>query len=158
MSSKKIIDGEIQPKFFKRALSFIIDIIIINVIIIWPFQKLFYGYANTGMNIDILPLNIYLAIILIFILSWLYFSFMEYYLGQSIGQMVLQLKVSEDLSLWKSLFRNCYMMPFFPFYILWIVEPVYLAFFKERLLEKISGTKTISSNIYKSYNYRLKKV
>ena len=147
-----------KTNFFRRVASFITDILVINIIIIWPFQNIFYEYADLGLNIEVLPTNIYLAVLIIFILSWMYFSFMEYYLGQSIGQMIMKLKVSDDISLWKALVRNCYMIPFFPFYILWISEPLYLAFFRERLLEKITGTRTVLTNPPRQYYYRLKEV
>ncbi|MGV8172279.1 MAG: hypothetical protein ACP5OA_06325, partial [Candidatus Woesearchaeota archaeon] len=68
-----------------------------------------------------------------------------------------------NISLWKAVIRNCYILPFFPFYIFWIVEPMYLAFYKERFLEKITHTRTIcySNDItYKTKykEYKLEKV
>lgn len=63
--------------------------------------------------------------------------------------MLLKIKVisiidtHQEITIPRALLRNCFILPFFPFYIFWVVEPLYLAFYKERFLEKITGTKTV---------------
>ena len=48
-----------------------------------------------------------------------------------------------QIGLWEAALKNCFVLPFFPFYIFWIIDPIYLIFYKERFLEKITFTKTI---------------
>jgi len=104
------------------------------------------------------PMKIYFIVFIIFILSMLYFTFFEYYLSQSPGQLLMKIKVEsdKDIGFFKSLLRNIYLLPLFPFYLLWIIEPLYLIFYKERLLEKITNTRTVmqKSELYKKYNLR----
>jgi uncharacterized RDD family membrane protein YckC len=154
--------------FWKRALAFVYDLIIINLIIFWPFERLFSKYIsnmNIFSNASItysFPPKIYYAIFFISILALLYFTFMEYYLSQTLGMMLLNIKAigpAEDIGFWKSMARNCFILPFFPFYILWFVEPLHLAFYKDRLLERLTHTRTILLNAKKPIeNYDLKKV
>ena len=157
--------------FWKRSLAFIFDLLVINIIIFWPFQKLFSKYftgiskENLMMSESLIPGKIYFAIMIIFILIWLYFTFFDYYLGQTIGQMMLNIKVislTDNMLFWKALIRNAFVLPILPvFYIpiLWIVETLYMIFYKERFLEKITATRTIILQ-KKSYlkEYNLKKV
>jgi len=157
--------------FWKRTLSFLMDILIINLVIVSPFRGIFSGYINSGslkqslsLGAMTMPSNMYWAIFFIFLLALLYFTFFDYYLGQTPGQMLLKIKTISikekdgQIKLWTAALRNCYILPFFPFYIFWVVEPLYLAFYKERLLEKITFTKTVyesdkqsNKNIYKEY-------
>lgn len=149
-----------EASFWKRTLAFLFDIMIINIIIAWPFQSIFMKYALTDISIDsIIPAKLYLTIIIIFLLALLYFTFLEYYIEQTPGQIMMNIKsisIDGKMTFWKALFRNIFILPFFPFYILWIIEPLYLAFYNQRLLEKWTGTKTI--NIHHNIKYNLKKV
>jgi uncharacterized RDD family membrane protein YckC len=156
--------------FWRRALAFILDLFIINLVIVSPFREMFSKYFYNGslsqglsqslsFSETILPSNLYWAVFLIFLLALLYFAFFEYYLGQTPGMMLLRIKAISlkekdgQIKLWSAIVRNCYILPFFPFYIFWIIEPLYLAFYKERLLEKITFTKTI----YESESYKKNK-
>jgi len=82
------------------------------------------------------------------ILSLAYFSFFEYKLGQTPGMMLLKLKVistesKKKLGFWKIVLRNIYVFPYFPFSILWVVEPLMIIFKRERILELMTKTKTV---------------
>lgn len=155
--------------FWKRMLAFIFDIMIINIIIIWPFQKIFSNYVMPGnissniLNTPQLSTSMYFVIFIIFFLAMLYFIFFEYYLGQSIGQMFFDIKIiskNDNITLWRAFLRNCFMLPIFPFYILWVIEPLYLAFYKERLTERLTGTSTVVVSKSRGYlsDYKLQKV
>jgi hypothetical protein len=70
---------------------------------------------------------------------------------------------TQGITMPRALLRNCFVLPFFPFYVFWFVEPLYLAFYKERFLERITGTKTVfesEKNQIKGYakEYKLDKV
>ena len=150
------VDASGNVGFWKRVFSFIIDIMIINLTIIYPFRGSFTKYfgkltiAESMTAADgAISSNIY-AIIFIISLLALLFTFFEYYLGQSPGQMLLRIKVvsinigHSGITFWRAMIRNLYILLFFPFYpTVMIIDIVYLAFYKERLLEKITGTRTV---------------
>lgn len=155
--------------FWKRTMAFVFDLLVINLIIFYPFQKVFTSYMGAKSSIialgeSSLPSKILFTILMISILALLYFTFFEYYLSQTLGQMLLEIKVvsltSDELSFWKSILRNCFILPFFPFYLFWFVEPLHMAFYKDRFLERITQTRTIAHKDYKNYlqGYRLQKV
>ena len=48
-----------------------------------------------------------------------------------------------ELTLWQCILRNIVVLPFFPFIILWVVEPIYLFTQGRRLLERLSKTRTV---------------
>jgi uncharacterized RDD family membrane protein YckC len=144
--------------FWKRALALLCDLAIINLIIIYPFRGIFAKHfsnlsfadaLNDGAN---LPNDLYLAVFFISILALLYFAFFDYYLGQTPGKKLLKLKVislkdnSEDIGFWSAVLRNCFILPFFPFYVFWVVEPIYIAFYKEGFLDRITFTRVITED------------
>jgi uncharacterized RDD family membrane protein YckC len=150
--------------FWKRAIAFIFDLLVINFVIAFPFQGIFQQYAgsfNFGIATSFSP-HAYYALILISLLALLYFTFSEYYIGQTVGMMLVNIQAIStqgNVGLLKAFIRNCFILPFFPFVLLWLVELIHLIFYKERLLEKITGTKTVmmaKKNIYTEY--KLQKV
>lgn len=166
---------EYAVTFWRRAAAFLTDLMIINIITVSQFSTILYKYADgitlsKGMTRQInLPSEVYIILFIISMMALLYFTFFEYYLGQTVGDMIFRMKVvslketDERISLWTAVVRNCFIMPFFPFYIFWVIEPLYLAFYRERFLEKITFTKTVvssatgrSKNNYKEY--KLEKV
>jgi uncharacterized RDD family membrane protein YckC len=154
--------------FWRRAAALFIDLMIINLVIISNFGNALNRYLDNitlgqSMKSQIsLPSEVYIIIFIIALLALFYFTFFEYYLGQTIGDMIFRIRTvslrknSGKISLWSAAVRNCYILPFFPFYIFWIVEPLYLAFYKERFLEKITFTKVImdSSNSGRKMRYK----
>jgi len=162
-------DNVMIAGFWKRTLAFIFDIMVINLIIVWPFQGIFNKYLSSTTFGSIissgeqLPSSLYVIILIVFILAMLYFMFFEYYLGQSLGQLFFDIKITSknnDITLWQSFLRNCFILPIFPFYILWVAEPLYLAFYKERLTERLTGTSTVIASKSRGYlsEYKLQKV
>ncbi|MGV8150684.1 MAG: RDD family protein [Candidatus Woesearchaeota archaeon] len=171
-TSQKFLNRNHVPKameyapFWKRAFAFIFDLLIINLVIGWPFQNTLQGYSMKNIGIDtVFPAKTYFIIIIIFILALLYFTFFEYYIGETPGQTMFNIESisnSGEMTIWKALARNIFILPLFPFYIFWIIEPLHLAFYKQRLLEKWTNTSTImkSQSLNKKYmqKYNLKKV
>jgi uncharacterized RDD family membrane protein YckC len=48
-----------------------------------------------------------------------------------------------NLTFAQALLRNLFLLPFFPFYLLWLIEPLFYVFQGERLLEYWSKTETV---------------
>ncbi|MEM2138608.1 MAG: signal peptide peptidase SppA [Candidatus Woesearchaeota archaeon] len=49
-------------------------------------------------------------------------------------------KKENSINIFQSILRNLFLIPLFPFYLLWIIDPVYLLMTKKRLSEKYSKT------------------
>jgi uncharacterized RDD family membrane protein YckC len=167
----RMIIGKINPNlsnsatFWKRTLAFIFDLLLINLVVAWPFQSTLQQYALKEFSIDtILPAEIYFIVLMIFLLALLYFTFLEYYIGQTPGQMLMNMEsisLDGNMTFWKALVRNVFILPFFPFYILWALDPIHLIFYKQRLLERWTGTNTVMKGIHGKSDYEqfnLKKV
>jgi uncharacterized RDD family membrane protein YckC len=148
--------------FWKRALAFIFDMLLINLVVAWPFQSTLQQYALKEFSMDtVLSTQAYFIVIIIFLLALLYFTFLEYYIGQTPGQMLMSIEsVSNDgkMTFWKALGRNIFILPLFPFYIFWVLEPIHLIFYKQRLLERWTNTNTIMVGKINYKKFNLKKV
>lgn len=145
---------------WKRAFAFVVDLLVINLIILFPFRRLFqkiipksasftetYNFLNqnSGFSAAISSLTIIVAL-----LSILYFYFLEKRLHQSIGKMLFNIYVVSDnkeIKGWQLLVRNIFLIPVFPFILLWVLDPIFLFFTKtnQRLSEILSKTKVIEN-------------
>ena len=141
---------------WKRAVAFLIDIIIVSIIVN-PLEKVItksvgassYGeiYAklvdSSQFGNLIIAISIFMSIVAI-----LYFSVLEYKFGQTIGKIIMNIYVvSEDkiLKYWQCIVRNLFLLPFIPFIVLWLVDPLYVLFTPERrrLSDIFSKTKVV---------------
>lgn len=151
-----------SASFWKRTAAFAFDLLVINLVIAWPFQSTLSQYAMKEFSLDaVLPTDAYFIVFMIFLLAMLYFTFLEYYIGQTPGQMLMNIEsiaLDGNMAFWKALLRNIFMLPFFPFYILWFLEPMHLAFYKQRLLERWTGTNTVIIGRTEYEKFNLKKV
>ena len=149
---------------WKRVLAFFIDLLIINFIILFPFRRLFqkiipaslsfketFKFVNTSeLNSLIIITSIFAAILMI-----MYFAILEGKLKQSVGKILTNIYVVSEtkekkLKLWQLLVRNLFLIPLFPFILLWIIDPVFMFFTKDnkRLSEILSKTKVIEKYQY----------
>ncbi len=141
---------ETNASFSRRIMAFSIDIIVLYFVVVMPFRHLFLrafpyekGFGLLTQNNIIIPGYIYASVFIISFLFLSYFSITEYFLKQTIGKMLMNIYVKGNTTFFKSLIRNIFLIPFFPFYILWITEPIYLLTHKYRFLEHITKTRTI---------------
>lgn len=147
---------------WKRALAFFIDLLIINFIILFPFRKLFqkiipasisfketFSFVNAPeLNSLIITISIFAAILMI-----LYFVILEGKLRQSVGKIFTNIYVvseTKELKFWQLLVRNLFLIPLFPFILLWIIDPILMFFTKDnkRLSEILSKTKVVEKYQY----------
>lgn len=151
-----------SASFWKRTVAFVFDLLVINLVIAGPFQSTLSQYAMKEFSLDaVLPEHAYFIVFIIFLLAMLYFTFLEYYIGQTPGQMLMNIEsvaLDGNMTFWKALLRNIFILPFFPFYILWFLEPIHLAFYKQRLLERWTGTNTVIIGHTDYEKFNLKKV
>lgn len=157
LPKEKMFTG--PASIFRRFFAFLIDIIILDFVIIFPFRGILrdimpngsykesYQFltANSGYNTIIL-----VVMVITGILSILYFALLEYKFNQSIGKMILGVFVKTDLKqkkFWQYLVRSIFLVPVFPFVILWVLDPLFMIFTKthQRLSEILSKTRTVQS-------------
>jgi uncharacterized RDD family membrane protein YckC len=160
---------------FKRLFAFIIDIMLINILIASPFMKILRKILPSENVVDYSWLmsnkevagTLYTVMFFISMLALLYFTLMDYKLGQTVGKMIMNIyvvklpelnpktgkikslkKIKQDdakVNLINAAIRNLLVIPFFPFVLLWILDPIYMIFNKnaQRFSEKISNTMTV---------------
>ena len=147
-----------KASVLKRLLAFIVDIIIINLTILWPFRKTMENmlpkYDSFSQTFDYISknhdLNGSLTIIMfcVSLLTILYFYLLEKKLGQTVGKMLFGLYVKsaeKELKGWQIFARSVFLIPAFPFILLWIIDPIVMLFNREnqRLSEIVSKTKVV---------------
>lgn len=153
LPKKRKVVGD--ASIWKRALAFLIDLLIIDFTISSSFSGIlqeiipspddpFANYSFLMSNPEVAGriLSVFFAIAG---LAFLYFVLFEYLLEQTPGKMLSRLYVKsegkEKLKLLQVVVRNLYFIPIFPLYFLWFIDPVYLLIRKRRLSEIISKTK-----------------
>lgn len=139
--SVKTVSTTLRPaRWWKRLLAFIADIIILEATIGRPFRQ--FMPTELSLNMQLSSQTIATSIILP-VLFLIYFIACQYLLGQTVGMMLFRMRVVHtDGGLWRFVVRNLFILPFFPFAILWLLDPLFLAFTKRRLSEMWSGTMT----------------
>ncbi len=140
----------------KRIAAFIVDMIILEFVLMWPFRKIFTAQVPTDslkITTDFFSTNpeiatgLYISAGIVAGLAILYFAVLEWKFQQTIGKMIFGLYVTNKkrLNLATCIFRNIFLIPFFPFILLLVTEPLFMIFTKEhqRLLEIITKTKVV---------------
>ena len=145
---------------WKRAAAFVTDLLIINLVVMLPFRPLlqkiipaelsYYEAYNfftlhPGYSRIISIISAVIAILTIF-----YFAILEYKLKQTIGKTLMNIYVVSDAKearFWQYIARSMFILPLFPFFILWVVDPIFLFFTKknQRLSEILSKTRVIEN-------------
>ncbi len=143
---------------WKRIAAFFIDILIINLIVLFPFRGLFkniipkeysfseaYRFLSTSTNYTnfITSVSFIMSILII-----LYFFMLERKMQQTIGKMLMKIYVisnTKTLNTWQLLTRNLVFIPIFPFVLLWLIDPLFMFFTKtnQRLTEILSKTRVV---------------
>ncbi len=147
---------QVQGAFTRRSIAFFIDLIIIQLVIISPFREILRRIVPAGsFKESYLMLSaagasnaIYAVSFFIALMIFIYFTFTEYIAGQSIGKKIMGLRVvseTEKLSLSQVILRNLAMLPFFPFIVLWLIDPGFMMFTKtqRRLSDILARTNVI---------------
>lgn len=153
-ANKKIIFA--QASVLKRAAAFAIDILTVNLIILFPFDTVYrkivpsdsFSEAFRFLSSNANSTSIRIIIMSASIVTILYFVIFEKKLRQTPGKMLFRLYVKEegkDLKYWQLFIRSMFLMPLFPFVLLWIIDPIVMLFTKDnqRLSEILSRTKVV---------------
>ncbi|MFH0978719.1 MAG: RDD family protein [Candidatus Woesearchaeota archaeon] len=145
----------IDASLAKRFLAFVVDLLVINTFFVYPFRNLINsavpltGFLETYNYISARPsVVLYSSLVIISILAFLYFFLLERMVGQTLGKLVFNLQiVAPNQSLWRYCLRSLFIIPLFPFVLLWLADPVFLLFAKkhQRLTEYLSQTKVMEN-------------
>lgn len=162
---------EVNASVFKRFISFMIDILILNFFIIESFSGVLFSivpkadFAKTFAFMKSSPETMSKVMMLLLIISFLifmYFFYLQKRFRQTIGMRIMNLKlvnedieessssktknVKEDIKNWQVIVRNLYLLPFFPFIFLWVIDPIYLFIYGIRFSEKFSKTRLVEEH------------
>lgn len=161
---QRLYVGPASP--IKRLLAFTIDLLIINMVFLMPFQGLisrivpkgdFFSIINTTFSIELILLALFIGTVML-----LYFTIFEFFMAQTPGKMFFSLfvvsikqkdKKLQKLSFWQTIIRNIFLIPVFPFALLILIDPIFVFFNhnSQRLLEMLSKTVVIERFSYDSY-------
>ena len=143
---------------WKRIAAFFIDMVIINLVVLFPFKRLFqniipkdysfseaYKFLSSSTNFTsyISSISLIMSILII-----LYFLMLEKKTSQTIGKMLMKIYVvsnNDNLKTWQLLTRSLVFIPIFPFILLWVLDPLFMFFTKtnQRLTEILSKTRVV---------------
>ena len=133
---------------WKRLVAFAFDVMIIEFLLLYPFtdiaEKAFSSMdaSFVAFQGNVLPLILAIAAIYV-----LYFALFEYYLGQTIGKMLMKIvSVTIDnkrMSFIQAIGRNLFLIPVFPFIILWPLDIIFIIWKRISLSEILTKTKTV---------------
>ncbi|MBR9690217.1 RDD family protein [Candidatus Woesearchaeota archaeon] len=140
----------------KRIAAFFIDLLILDFVVasafssyftrVLPSKGYFDAYAYVSANPEIIS-QIYSALVAMSLLMILYFAYMEHKYNQTVGKMLFHIyvrpKQGKKITFWQSALRSIFLMPVFPIFLLWIVDPVLMLIKGERFSEIISKTQTV---------------
>jgi len=149
---------------WKRILALLLDLFIIDFFIISSFRDLISRVTGSSTAREIYRMvddntpaikTLIMAFSIIIILALAYFTLLQYLLGQTLGQMMLDIYVvdsaqpdagtKEPPMLWQCILRNLFIIPVAPFIFIWAVDPLYMLFTRsdQRLTEWLSNTKVV---------------
>jgi uncharacterized RDD family membrane protein YckC len=161
LPEKRVFTG--PATLWKRGFAFLLDIFIIDFFIFTAFKAVLAEILGNTTDVmsayAMLQQNeaqanvLFMIFTVMVMLALAYFVLLEYLLGQTVGCILLNLKVVAQqgekefsmMTFWQSLSRNIFMIPAIPFILLWIADPLYLVLTKkgQRLTEWLSSTRVI---------------
>lgn len=140
---------------WKRAFAYVIDVFVVNLIIVLPFQKVleelgselvnksFFETYKVLLQTDLRALlpKLFFIFTIISFLSVLYWAILEHKIGQSVGKILFNIYVrsqTEKLTFWQCFLRNVTKVSTLPL----ILDASYMIFTRgyQRYFEKISKT------------------
>lgn len=148
---------EVPANIWKRLIAFLADLLIINIVIMYPFKKHFKNIIPStkyGEAVDYVLANpsvantLTITAVMVSIIVVLYFSLSEFKTGTTLGKYFLKIGVKsldKKASFWQFFVSNLTFVLFLPFIILWVVDPLHMILSerKQRLMERIAKLETV---------------
>ena len=157
-------------KVSRRLLAFALDLFLIDILILSAFNEVFLKLIpvkSVSSAFTLLQSNqalantLYGIFLLVVLLSFAYFVLCQYMIGQTLGSMIMRFRVipitrtkskskhinqSNPPLLWQCFVRNLFVIPVFPFILLWIADPLYFFLAKKNIRFSEWLSKTIVIN------------
>lgn len=145
---------EINAPLWKRAVAYIIDIFVINLIIISPFNRAFDNIPTEISSKGFIELynyflnnissNLIISLLIMALLSVLYWTVLEFKIGQSVGKLIMHIYVvpeKKEFTFFQVFIRNISKISS----ILLALDSLYLIFgyTGQRYFDKIAKTKVV---------------
>lgn len=148
---KKRVLYRLAP-IWKRFLSFIIDMLILEFFVFSKFEGLMNSMIpkipfTTVTESAVIQISVIAGIIAFFVI--LYFTVLEYAFGQTLGDMAIGLHlktlIGEEPGFWRLFVSNLSFLPFFPFIMLWIIDPAMIIFSNshQRFMQILVGLQVV---------------
>lgn len=143
---------------WKRLLAFLADLLIVNLVVFFPFKRIieksipdFASYSeayNFLVSHQSYTKILTVVSLIMSLFALLYFALLEYKIQQTPGKMLFNISVvsnTKKLTFWQCLIRSLFLIPIFPFFLLWVIDPLFMLFTKtnQRLMEILSKTRTV---------------
>ena len=160
LPEKRIFVG--PASIWKRIAAFILDILLLDFLILGFFDKTLRKLLKADTTSGIFKMlqsdtSIATTLVMIFFILTMiimaYFVLQEYLIGQTLGKMLLGLRVIstidpdqlQQISFLQALLRSMFLIPTIPFIFLWAIDPIYLLFKRDgqRLSEWLCKTRVI---------------
>lgn len=135
---------------WKRILAFIVDMLILEFFVFSQFEEVIKSLTPTKTSVFVITgefIQISIVMGIIGFIVFIYFTVLETAFGQSLGHMAVALRLYsvDELSLWKIAISNLTFLPFFPFILLWIIDPLMLLFSNnhQRFMHTLVGLQVV---------------
>ncbi len=136
---------EVEASFFRRGIAYIVDMVILYFVVVFPLKSKFEGldFEFTEFTGEITTKILFVAFE-IAVLVVVYFSLLEWKLGQTIGKIIFNIRVKSEegeLTFLNSFLRNLSKFST----LLVLIDSIPLIFKKgnKRFLDKIAKTKVV---------------
>ena len=156
LPGERVVAGPAQV--WKRLGAFLVDMLILDFTVLLPFQKVLgkllpiengFGrmyeslLANEGLAGRLITLSVAMSVFMV-----LYFAILETKIRTTPGKYLFKISVQgydKELKFWQAVVRSLFLVPVFPFFLLWVLDPLFLIFSKssQRLSEIFSKTRTV---------------
>ena len=129
---------------WKRVVAYIVDIFVISFLVVTPFSGFFD--ADVESFADLFAFNFSSEVIFvgiaIAILTLLYWSFLEWRFQQTVGKILLRIRVKGNITLWQAVTRNVTKLST----LILILDVLYMFYTKkhQRYFEKLSKTEVVN--------------
>lgn len=143
---------------WKRTFAYVLDILLVDLLIVLPFQPLLNKISGTGEDFTEMyaffnnnPGNmkiIFFISLMISLLTILYWAVLEYKLQQSVGKMLMNIYVTSKTK--KLGFYQCFVRNISKVSLVLLIADCSYMFFKktnQRYLEKITNTEVVDKRM-----------
>ncbi|MFH1400324.1 MAG: RDD family protein [Nanoarchaeota archaeon] len=136
----------------KRFVSLLIDLAVLNLAVFAPFATTLEGMLTQSVTVNMAimenpPLGLQVIIASLILVALAYFTLFQFFFAQTIGMRLVRIRVEGKVSLWSAFVRSVFIVPLFPFYLLWVIDPILIIKDGRSLPERITGTRTVEKTV-----------